>query len=92
MKNHLIRIVAFCLPVWALLSGCQPKEETASKDTRPNIVFIMSDDHAYQAVSAYGFGLNETPNIDRIGREGVVFENAFVPVASCSPCRASLAT
>lgn len=92
MKNHLIRIVAFCLPVWALLSGCQPKEETASKDTRPNIVFIMSDDHAYQAVSAYGFGLNETPNIDRIANEGVLFTRSSITNSICAPSRAVMLT
>ena len=44
----------------------------------PNILFIMSDDHAYQAVSAYGYGLNNTPNIDRIATEGALFQNSFV--------------
>lgn len=43
-------------------------------DERPNILFIMSDDHAYQAVSAYGYNLNNTPNIDRIAKEGAIFK------------------
>jgi len=59
---------------------------------RPNIVFIMSDDHAYQAVSAYGFGLNETPNIDRIAREGALFTRATVTNSLCAPSRAVLLT
>jgi arylsulfatase A-like enzyme len=59
---------------------------------RPNILFIMSDDHAYQAVSAYGFGVNHTPHIDRLAREGVVFNAACVTNSLCAPCRATLLT
>lgn len=65
---------------------------------RPNIFFFFADDWGRYA-SIYAdpnepslSDLIETPNIDRIGREGVLFNNAFVPVASCRPCRASLAT
>ena len=42
---------------------------------RPNILFIMSDDHAYQAISAYGSNRNETPNIDRLAEDGILFTN-----------------
>ncbi|QDV74366.1 sulfatase family protein [Botrimarina mediterranea] len=59
---------------------------------RPNFVFIMSDDHAYQAVSAYGAGINNTPNIDRIAREGIRFDRAYVPNSLCGPCRATVLT
>ncbi len=65
---------------------------------RPNILFFFADDWGRYA-SIYADpnqpSLNdviETPNIDRIGREGLLFKNAFVPVASCNPCRSSLAT
>lgn len=44
----------------------------------------MSDDHAYQAISAYGHGLNNTPNIDRLAREGVIFNNACVTNSICA--------
>ena len=67
-------------------------------EQRPNILFFFADDWGRYA-NIYADenkpSLNDvisTPSIDRIGREGVVFENAFVPVASCNPCRASLAT
>ena len=69
----------------------------ASED-RPNILFFFADDWGrYASIysDANNPSLNDlisTPNIDRIGREGVVFDNAFVPVSSCTPCRASLAT
>jgi arylsulfatase A-like enzyme len=59
---------------------------------RPNILFIMSDDHAYQAISAYGTGLNSTPNIDRIAKEGAIFTKAFVTNSICAPSRAVMLT
>lgn len=63
---------------------------TKAQSSRPNIVFIMSDDHGYQAVSAYGYGLNHTPNIDRLAAEGMLFNNAFVNNSLCAPSRASI--
>ncbi|MBS1661554.1 MAG: sulfatase [Bacteroidetes bacterium] len=59
---------------------------------RPNIIFILSDDHAYQAISAYGSRLAETPNIDRIARGGALFTRAMVTNSICGPSRASLLT
>ncbi|HJZ55582.1 MAG TPA: sulfatase [Gemmataceae bacterium] len=60
----------------------------------PNIVMIFSDDHAYQAISAYGDSrkLLDTPNIDRIARDGVRFERCLVPNSICGPSRATLLT
>lgn len=59
---------------------------------RPNIVFIFSDDHAWQAVSAYGSKLNHTPHIDRIAREGVRFDNCLITNSICAPSRAVVLT
>src|SRR4051794_17342380 len=61
---------------------------------RPNIVFIFSDDHAYQAISAYGDPrkLLDTPNIDRIATGGTRFDRCLVPNSICGPSRASLLT
>ena len=60
---------------------------------RPNIVYIMSDDHGYQAVSAYGYdGLNKTPNIDRLAKEGALFTRATVTNSLCAPSRAVMLT
>ncbi len=61
-------------------------------DAKPNILFIFSDDHAYQAVSAYGHKLNHTPNIDRIGAEGMRFDRCIVPNSICGPSRATVLT
>ena len=62
------------------------------KPTQPNIIFILSDDHAYQAISAYGSKLMQTPNIDRIARGGALFRNALVGNSICGPSRATLLT
>ena len=59
---------------------------------KPNILFIFSDDHAEQAISAYGSKVNQTPNIDRLCAEGVRFTNSFVTNSICTPSRATLLT
>lgn len=58
----------------------------------PNIIFIMTDDHANNAMSAYSTKLIETPNMDRIGKEGIKFTNSFVTNSICAPSRAVLLT
>jgi arylsulfatase A-like enzyme len=60
--------------------------------TRPNILFIMSDDHAAHAISAYGSKINQTPNIDRIAQEGMRFNKCFVVNSICTPSRAAILT
>lgn len=57
---------------------------------RPNIVFVLSDDHAAHAVSAYGSRINQTPNIDRLARQGALFRNCFAVNSICAPSRASI--
>jgi len=69
----------------------ESKEKIVSTK-RPNIVFIMSDDHAYQAISAYSKTLINTPNIDRIANEGILFTNASVTNSICAPSRATILT
>lgn len=59
---------------------------------RPNILFIMSDDHAAHAMSCYGSRINETPNIDRIAHEGIRFDNCFCTNSICAPSRATILT
>ena len=55
-----------------------------------NVLFIFSDDHAYQAISAYGSNRNKTPNIDRLAKEGMIFHRAFVTNSICAPSRATI--
>lgn len=59
---------------------------------RPNIVLIISDDHSYQTISAYGSKLIKTPGIDRIAQEGARFDHAYVTNSICGPSRAVIVT
>ena len=59
---------------------------------RPNIIYIMSDDHASHALSCYGSRINRTPNLDRIARQGMRFDNCFITNSLCGPSRATLLT
>jgi len=77
------------------LSQLLDAQEKDKPKTRPNIVYIMSDDHAAQAVSAYGSFLAKvapTPNIDRIGREGMRLECCFATNSICTPSRGCILT
>ncbi|TLX78147.1 sulfatase [Labilibacter sediminis] len=68
---------------------------SVSSQEKPNILFIMSDDHTSQAISAYCHALSEifqTPNIDRIADEGMLFNNCFVTNSICTPSRATILT
>jgi arylsulfatase A-like enzyme len=59
---------------------------------RPNILFIMSDDHGYQALGCYGSRVNQTPNLDRIAKGGMRFDRCFVTNSICGPSRAVILT
>src|SRR5689334_9018101 len=65
---------------------------SAAGRPQPNIVYIMADDHAAHAISAYGSRINQTPNIDRIGQDGVRFTNCFCTNSICTPSRAAILT
>jgi arylsulfatase A-like enzyme len=80
------------LVVW--LASCADKEKIKEKK-RPNIIFIMSDDHAMQAISAYGHPISKiapTPNIDRIAENGALFKHSYVTNSICGPSRAVILT
>ena len=59
---------------------------------RPNILFIMTDDHAAHAIGAYGSRVNRTPNLDRLAREGAMLRNVFATNSICTPSRAAILT
>jgi len=84
MKKNAI---VFSLIMWlaAGISVCIAQQ-------KPNIVIIVSDDHGYQAIGAYGAKLAKTPNIDRIAAEGVTFNKAYVTNSICGPSRAVILT
>lgn len=86
---------SFSIPIIVLLLfivSCADEKSNEKETKRPNIVFIMSDDHAYQAISAYSDKLIQTPNIDRIANEGILFTNASVTNSICAPSRAVILT
>lgn len=72
------------------IPGCQAPEN--KKPEKPNILFIMTDDHAYQTLSAYDDKYIETPNLDKIAEDGVIFTNSFVGNSICAPSRATMLT
>ncbi|MEO1029995.1 MAG: sulfatase [Bacteroidota bacterium] len=97
-----MRFVIVLLLAIASLSSCKQNEKSTSetsdavvKKRRPNIVYIMADDHAEQAISAYGHPISQlapTPNIDRIAKAGALFKNNFCTNSICGPSRAVVLT
>jgi len=75
-----------------ILLGVSGQVNANKKAGRPNIVIIISDDHAYQAIGAYGSTLAKTPNIDRLAKEGAIFNKAYVTNSICGPSRAVILT
>ena len=98
IKIMILKKTLFIYTILALIfSSCEniakkKHKEKKSSTERPNILFIMSDDHAYQAISAYSKTLINTPNIDRIANEGMLFTNASVTNSICAPSRATILT
>jgi arylsulfatase A-like enzyme len=90
VRPILCTLLALAVVVPAAVAGTTDQTPPA----RPNIVFIFSDDHAYQAISAYNDPrkLIDTPHLDRIAREGMRFDRCLVPNSICGPSRASVLT
>lgn len=82
MRSSLTRLLLGLLFALALRAA----------DSRPNILFIFSDDHAQHAISAYGSKVNQTPHLDRLAREGMRFTQACVTNSICTPSRATVLT
>lgn len=90
--NHKLSLGLAMLP---LVPAVQAQEQGRQDGERPNIIFIMSDDHAQQAMSIYGHPIGKvapTPNIDRIGQEGAVFWNNYCCNSISGPSRAAILT
>lgn len=90
-KSNITLVSAFAL---ACVAGKGIAQNTQATQ-RPNILYIMCDDHAIQAISAYGSPISKlapTPNIDRLARRGMIFNSAFVENSLSAPSRACLIT
>ena len=96
MKNSSLNnlSVATGSMLCALFASCTGNEKAVQSE-RPNIIHIMTDDHAFQALSAYGGAISKiapTPNIDRIAQKGMIFQRAYVENSISAPSRATLLT
>tara|TARA_R110002072_G_scaffold175373_2_gene331119 strand:+ start:11075 stop:12739 length:1665 start_codon:yes stop_codon:yes gene_type:complete len=92
MKN-----IIYILLITIAFQSCKNKKKEVAVESskRPNIIFIMADDHATQAISVYGHPISQlapTPNIDRIANEGAIFKNNFCTNSICGPSRAVILT
>jgi len=98
------RIAAKTLFVFCLLSWCTQclaqeiqserpvNSKTESKTAKPNFIFFIADDISFDDIGCYGNEFVKTPNLDRMAKEGMVFENAYLTASSCSPSRCSIIT
>ena len=95
MKTKLQTGILFIATLFALSSCSQKTKETKKDNKQPNIVFIMADDHAVAAISAYEDWLAEiapTPNIDRIANNGMLMHNTYNTNSICGPSRSAILT
>lgn len=92
LKICLTSIGVLMMPL--IGAGLVAEDDVTSPSTlrQPNIVFIFSDDHALQAIGAYGSQINQTPRIDQIARQGMVFDRSFCGNSICGPSRATVLT
>lgn len=89
------QIISFLILLFIFQSCKSNKQVSKNEQKRPNIIYIMADDHATQAISAYGHPISKlapTPNIDRISNEGALFKNNFCTNSICGPSRAVVLT
>jgi len=91
LTSYILLIARISL-LLVLFSGSVASAQTGITSSKPNIIFIFSDDHAYQAIGAYGNRYAKTPNIDRLAKEGALLTNNLVTNSICGPSRATLLT
>ncbi|UZO82289.1 sulfatase [Aquimarina sp. ERC-38] len=91
----MLKLFSFSFLVILSVFSCKKVPEKIEEEKKPNIIYIMSDDHTTQAFGIYGSrlaGLNPTPTLDAIAKEGMIFENCFVTNSICTPSRATIIT
>lgn len=87
MVKVVVAILAAAISVWPTVASAQRQQSG-----RPNIIFIMTDDHAAHAIGAYGSKVNKTPHLDRLAREGALMTSVFATNSICTPSRAAILT
>ncbi len=88
-RRSFLKSIGCSLSV-AMAGGVMPSVFAEAAKRKTNILFVMSDDHAAHAISAYGSKLAKTPNLDRLANEGVLFDHVFVTNSICTPSRACI--
>ena len=83
----LVASVIVAMALWPTGASAQ-----SQRSARPNIIFIMTDDHAAHAIGAYGSKVNKTPNLDRLARDGALLTSVFATNSICTPSRAAILT
>jgi arylsulfatase A-like enzyme len=91
-RRDFLKTIGLATGLAALPSCVSGGRASAKPAERPNIIYIMTDDHASHAMSCYGSKINKTPNLDRIAKGGMLFENCFCTNSICAPCRAVVLT
>src|SRR6188474_382387 len=86
-----MKSLSACLFLAAILAPTRALAQPP-RASRPNILFIMTDDHAAHAIGAYGSKINKTPNLDRMAKEGALFTSVFATNSICTPSRATILT
>lgn len=93
LKHSMKKLYCYFISLLLLVNlNLTYSQQQSANTNRPNILFIISDDHAYQEIGVYGSKIAKTPNIDRIAKEGAIFKNSFVTNSLCGPSRATLLT
>ncbi len=90
--QKLFLICAFILGFVPGGTRAEAQQQKKTEEERPNIVFIYTDDHAFQAIGAYGCEFGQTPHMDALAKEGMIFTNCCVPNSLCGPMRAVVQT
>lgn len=91
MQSQKLSLITLLILLVTSLASCESNFKVESKDEKTNIIFILTDDQRYDELGFIN-PLIQTPNMDRMAREGVHFKNAFVTTSLCSPSRASILT
>ena len=101
MKNNFIKSFCVLTLLFGFLNSCNTVKSTTpisakvAPTVKPNIIYIMADDLTTQAISAYGGiykDIAPTPNIDKVAKEGMLFQDVLVTNAICGPSRAAILT
>ncbi|MBI1301536.1 MAG: sulfatase-like hydrolase/transferase [Alphaproteobacteria bacterium] len=92
ITSHLFIVLASLFALFVGVASCTQQADSGQDTVRPNIVMIVADDLGWADVGYRGHALYETPNIDRLATEGMVFENFYPSAANCAPSRAGILT